>query len=46
MVIISLLPVVGLDVSKVTLAICCHVNDLVKYLEASNEKTGFQQLLS
>ena len=41
MVSASLLPVVGLDVSRATLA----VNDLVKHLEVSNDKTGFQQLL-
>ena len=45
MVIVSSLPVVGLDLSKATLAVCYHVNDLVKHLEVSNDKTGFQQLV-
>ena len=45
MVIVSSLPVVGLDVSKATLAVCYHVNDLVKHLEVSNDKAGFQQLV-
>ena len=35
------LPVVGLDVRKATLAVCYHVNELVKHLEVSNNKAGF-----
>ena len=38
-------PVVGIDVSKATLAICYQVNDQVKHLEVSNSKMGFQQLV-
>ena len=45
MVIVSSLPVVGLDVSKATLAVCYHVNDVVKHLEVNNDKAGFQQLV-
>ena len=45
MVTASLLPVVGLDVSKATLAVCYQVNDLVKHLEVGNNKAGFQQLV-
>ena len=36
MVTASLLPVVGLDVSKATLAVCYQVDELVKHLEVSN----------
>jgi len=39
------LPVVGIDVSKATLAICYLVNDQAKHLEVSNSKAGFQQLV-
>jgi transposase len=39
------LPVVGIDVSKATLAVCYQVNDLTKHLEVSNNKAGFQQLV-
>jgi transposase len=38
-------PLVGIDVSKATLAVCYQVNDQVKHLEVSNSKTGFQQLV-
>jgi len=40
MVAAPLLPVVGLDVSKATLAVCYQVNELVKHLEVSNNKAG------
>ncbi|MDF7815130.1 IS110 family transposase [Hymenobacter sp. YC55] len=39
------LPVVGLDVSKTSLAVCYQVEQQVKHLEVSNSKAGFQQLL-
>jgi len=39
------LPVVGIDVSKATLAVCYQVQDHVKHLEVSNNKAGFQQLI-
>jgi len=40
------LPVVGIDVSKATLAVCYHPTDQpVKHLEVSNSKAGFQQLV-
>ena len=45
MVIASSLPVVGLDVSKATLAVCYQTNELIKHLEVSNDKAGFQQLV-
>ena len=45
MVTASLLPVVGLDVSKATLAVCYQVDEMVKHLEVSNSKAGFQQLV-
>ena len=45
MVTASLLPVVGLDVSKATLAVCYQVNELVKHLEVRNDKAGFQRLV-
>jgi len=45
MVTASLLPVVGLDVSKTTFAVCYQVDELVKHLEVSNDKAGFQQLV-
>ncbi|MBO3272346.1 IS110 family transposase [Hymenobacter defluvii] len=38
-------PVVGIDVSKATLAVCYQVAAQVKHLEVSNSKTGFQQLV-
>ncbi|MBC6992485.1 IS110 family transposase [Hymenobacter sp. BT491] len=37
--------VVGIDVSKASLAICYQVGEQVKHLEVSNTKTGFQQLV-
>ncbi|HEX8429575.1 IS110 family transposase [Hymenobacter sp.] len=40
-----LLPVVGIDVSKVSLAVCYLVAEQVKHLEVSNSKVGFQQLV-
>lgn len=39
------LPVVDIDVSKATLAVCYQVNDQTKQLEVSNTKAGFQQLV-
>ncbi len=39
------LPVVGIDVSKATLAVCYLMHDQVKHLEVSNSKAGFQQLV-
>jgi transposase len=39
------LPVVGINVSKATLPICYQVNELIKHLEVSNNRTGFQQLV-
>jgi transposase len=39
------LPVVGIDVSKATLAVCYLVNEQAKHLEVSNSKAGFQQLV-
>jgi transposase len=45
MVIVSSLPVVGLDVSKATVAVCYQVNEQIKHLEVSNTKAGFQQLV-
>ena len=39
------LPVVGIDVSKATLAVCHQVNERLKELEVSNNKIGFQQLV-
>ncbi|SMB92355.1 transposase IS111A/IS1328/IS1533 [Hymenobacter roseosalivarius DSM 11622] len=38
-------PVVGIDVSKATLAVCYHLDDQLKHLEVSNSKAGFQQLV-
>lgn len=37
--------VVGIDVSKDSLAVCYHVGDKLQHAEVSNSKTGFQQLL-
>ncbi|RZJ86888.1 MAG: IS110 family transposase, partial [Hymenobacter sp.] len=45
MIVASSLPVVGLDVSKATLAVCYQVDDQLKHLEVSNTKAGFQQLV-
>lgn len=45
MVYSSLLPVVGLDVSKATLAVCYHVDHQVRHLEVSNDNAGFAQLI-
>ena len=40
------LPVVGIDVSKATLAVCYQSTDQQsKHLEVSNSRTGFQQLV-
>jgi transposase len=40
------LPVVGIDVSKATLAVCYQPTDQqVKHLEVSNSRAGFQQLV-
>jgi transposase len=39
------LPVVGLDVSKATLAVCYQVEQQLYHLEVSNDKAGFAQLL-
>jgi transposase len=39
------LPVVGIDVSKATLAVCYQANDQIKHLEVSNTKASFQQLV-
>ncbi|MDF7815695.1 IS110 family transposase [Hymenobacter sp. YC55] len=39
------LPVVGIDVSKASLAVCYQANQQVKHLEVSNSKAGFQQLV-
>ncbi|QKG55085.1 hypothetical protein [Hymenobacter sp. BRD67] len=36
----SPLPVVGLDVSKATLAVCYHVDHQVRHLEVRNDKAG------
>ena len=33
-------PIVGIDVSKATLAVCYQVNEHVKHLEVSNSKAG------
>jgi transposase len=39
------LPVVGIDVSKATLAVCYQVNEQPQHLEVSNNKAGFQELV-
>ena len=39
------LPVVGIDISKATLAVCYQANQQVKHLEVSNNNAGFQQLV-
>jgi transposase len=39
------LPVVGLDVSKATLAVCYQLKQQLYHLEVSNDKAGFVQLL-
>ena len=41
MVTASLLPIVGLDVRKATLAVYYQVDERVKHLEVSNSKAGF-----
>jgi transposase len=41
----SPLPVVGLDVSKATLAVCYQLDQQVRHLEVNNDKAGFAQLL-
>ncbi|WP_162550270.1 hypothetical protein [Hymenobacter nivis] len=38
------LPVVGIDVSRATLAVCYQVNEQAKHLEVSNNKAVFQEL--
>ncbi|OUJ70031.1 IS110 family RNA-guided transposase [Hymenobacter crusticola] len=38
-------PVVGIDVSKATLAVCYQADQQLKHVEVSNSKTGFQQLV-
>lgn len=45
MVISSSLPVVGLDVSKATLAVCYLHEQQLKQLEVSNDTAGFQRLI-
>jgi len=40
-----LLPVVGIDVSKATLAVCYQRGQQMQHLEVSNTKSGFHQLL-
>lgn len=37
--------VVGIDVSKVSLAVCYQVDEQVRHLEVSNTKAGFQHLV-
>lgn len=37
--------IVGIDVSKATLAVCYQVADKPQHLEVSNSKAGFQQLI-
>jgi len=39
------LPVVGLDVSKASLAVCYQQDQQVRHLEVGNDKAGFAQLL-
>jgi transposase len=41
----SSFPIVGIDVSKATLAVCYQVHEQVKHVEVSNSKAGFQQLV-
>jgi transposase len=41
----QLLPVVGIDVSKASLAVCYQVAEQVKHLEVNNNRVGFQQLV-
>jgi transposase len=41
----SPLPVVGLDVSKASLAVCSHLDHRVRHLEGSNDKAGFAQII-
>ena len=41
----SALPVVGLDVSQATLAVCSQLDQQVRHLEVNNDKAGFAQLL-
>ena len=38
-------PVVGIDVSKASLAVCYQLDQQIKHLEVSNSKAGFQQLV-
>ena len=37
--------IVGIDVSKASLAVCYQVADKLQHLEVSNSKAGFQQLI-
>ncbi len=37
--------VVGIDVSKASLAVCYQVEDKFQHTEVSNSKAGFQQLV-
>jgi len=45
MKLLSPFPVVGIDVSKGSLAVCYQHNQQVQHLEVSNSKAGFQQLV-
>jgi transposase len=45
MVCSSPLPVVGLDVSKASLAVCYQLDHQVRHLEVSNDKAGFAQII-
>ena len=42
---LPLLPVVGIDVSKASLAVCYQQDQRLQHLEVSNTKAGFQQVL-
>jgi transposase len=39
------LSVVGIDISKASLAVCYQANQQVKHLEVSNNQAGFQHLV-
>ncbi len=41
----SPLPVIGIDVSKASLAVCYQVDQHLKHVEVPNTKAGFQQLV-
>jgi transposase len=45
MVSLSVLPVVGLDVRKATLAVCYQLDYQIRHREVSNDKAGFAPLL-